>query len=41
MAIANDAIDAEGIVNLYKGQGKTITLEEAQELMDKVIKENC
>jgi hypothetical protein len=41
MAIANDAIDAEGIVSLYKGQGKTITLEEAQELMDKVIKENC
>lgn len=41
MAIVNDVIDAAGIVSMYKGQNKTITLEEAQELMDKVIKENC
>ena len=40
-AILSDAIDAAGIVKLYEGQNKTITLEEAQELMNKVIKENC
>jgi hypothetical protein len=41
VAILNDAIDADGVVRSFEGQGKTITLEEAQELIDKVIKENC
>lgn len=41
IAIISDSIDAEGIVSLYKSQNKTISLEEAQELMDKVIQENC
>jgi hypothetical protein len=40
-AVMAGAIDATGVMSIMKTQGKTITEEQAQEMIDKILKDNC
>ena len=40
-AVKNDSIDEEGVVSLYKGQGKTISIEEAKKIINEIKKKHC
>jgi len=40
-AVLEGDIDAAGVVNIKKAMGKTITEEEAQEIINNILKKNC